>query len=92
MSADYSRIPSSALIALGLLILKRAKLKSLPCTTREQAIRIIRGVKIPLPRRTPLHIKAKYELCCVCFKPMVTGSPVDSLGRHHATCELKGAL
>jgi hypothetical protein len=89
MQPDYRSVPESALVGLALLILKRAKLGSLPCTSREQAIAIIRGVRPAPPRKAPLHIKAKYELCCVCFKPMVTGSPVDSLGRHHATCELK---
>ena len=86
---DYSTIPESALIALGLLILKRAKLESLPCTTREQAIRIIRGIRPAPPRKSKINIKPRYELCCVCWKPMVVGSMVDTLGRRHATCEVK---
>ena len=89
MQPDYSTVPESALIALGLLILKRTRL-SLPCTTREQAIRIIRGIRPAPPRKAVLHIKPIYELCCVCYKPMVTGTPCDSLGRRHAHCELKG--
>jgi hypothetical protein len=88
-NVDHSSNPTSALVMLAQLHLKRAKLKSLPCTTREQAIAIIRGVRPAPPRHSKVHIKPVYELCCVCYKPMVTGSPVDSLGRHHATCELK---
>lgn len=89
MEPDYSPIATLALIALGLLILKRTRL-SLPCTTREQAIRIIRGIRPAPPRKAVLHIKPVYDLCCVCYKPMVTGTPCDSLGRRHAHCELKG--
>ena len=86
---DYSTIPESELIALGLLILKRAKLESLPCTTREQAIRIIRGIRPAPPRKAVLHIKPVYDLCCVCYKPMTTGTLCDSLGRRHSYCEVK---
>jgi hypothetical protein len=49
MSADYSRIPESALIALATLILKRTRL-CLLVTNREQAISVIRGVKPAPPR------------------------------------------
>ena len=88
MQPDYSTVPESALIALGLLILKRTRL-SLPCTTREQAIRIIRGIRPAPPRKAVLHIKPVYALCCVCFKPLVTGTLVDPTGTHHIQCEVK---
>ena len=89
MQPDYRSIPESALVGLALLILKRAKLGSIPCTNREQAIAIIRGVRPAPPRHSKVHIKPVYELCCVCYKPMVTGTPCDSLGRRHASCEVK---
>jgi hypothetical protein len=84
---NYSSVPTSALVALALLILKRARLSSIPVTNREQAIRVILGVHPAPPRKSTLHIKANYELCCICYKPMITGTPCDSLGRRHAHCE-----
>ena len=86
-SVDYSRIPTSALVALAQLHLKRAKLSSLPCTTREQAIRVIRGVKVPLPRKSKMNVKAVYDLCCVCYKPLAAGALCDSLGKVHISCQ-----
>ena len=86
---DYSKLPESALVGLARLILKRAKLESLPCTTREQAIRIIRGIRPAPPRKAVLHIKPVYDLCCVCYQPMTTGTLCDSLGRRHSYCEVK---
>jgi hypothetical protein len=47
---DYSPIHTSALLMLAQCIMKRADLSSLPCTTREQAIRIILGVRPAQPR------------------------------------------
>jgi hypothetical protein len=88
---DYSKLPTSALVGLACLILKRAKLGSLPCTNREQAIAIIRGVRPAPPRHSKVHVKPVYELCCVCYKPMVTGTPCDSLGTRHAHCEVPNA-
>jgi hypothetical protein len=88
-NVDHSSNPTSALVALAVLILKRAKLGSIPCTNREQAIAIIRGIRPAPSRHSKVHIKANYELCCVCWKPMVTGTPCDSLGRRHAHCEVK---
>ena len=88
MEPNYDAIPTGALIALARLILRRAKL-SLPNNTREDAIRIIRGVKPAPPRKSKINIKPRYELCCVCWKPMIVGSMVDTLGRRHATCEVK---
>ena len=88
---DYSKLPTSALVGLACLILKRAKLGSLPCTNREQAIAIIRGVRPAPPRHSKVHVKPVYELCCVCYKPMVTGTTCDSLGTRHAHCEVPNA-
>lgn len=76
------------LIALAQLRLERVKISSLPNTNREQALNILHGVYPAPPRHSVLHIKANYELCSVCFAPMVTGTPVDSLGKHHAHCEV----
>ena len=89
-SVDYSRIPTSALVALAQLVLKRAKLSSIPVETREQALRVLQGVRPAPPRKSKINVKPVYDMCCVCYKPMVTGTPVDSLGRRHAHCELKG--
>ena len=50
MQPNYDPIPTSALLALARLILKRTKL-SLPNSTREQAIGIIRGVR-PAPSKS----------------------------------------
>jgi hypothetical protein len=83
---DYSKLPTSALVGLACLILKRAKLGSLPCTNREQAIAIIRGVRPAPPRHSKVHVKPKYSLCCVCFKPLPTGTVCDSLGKMHIGC------
>ena len=77
------------LIALAQLRLERAKISSLPNTSREQALNILHGVHPAPPRHSKVHIKANYELCSVCFKPLVTGTPVDSLGRRHTSCEVK---
>ena len=88
MEPNYSPIKTEALIALARLILRRAKL-SLPNNTREQAIGIIRGIRPAPPRKAVLHIKPVYALCCVCFKPLVTGTLVDPTGTHHIQCEVK---
>ena len=76
------------LIALAQLRLERVKISSLPNTNREQALNILHGVHPAPSRRSPLHIQPRYELCSICYKPMVTGTPVDSLGTHHASCEV----
>ena len=86
MSADYNRIPESALIALARLILNRARLISVPVNTREQAIKVIRGIKPAPPRNLPSNIKPVYALCCMCYKPLVTGSLCDPTGTHHIQC------
>jgi hypothetical protein len=76
------------LIALAQLRLERAKISSLPNTNREQALNILHGVHPAPPRHSKMHINPVYELCCVCLKQMVTGTPCDSLGTHHAHCEV----
>ena len=86
MQPDYSTVPTSALVGLARLILKRTRL-SLPVDSREQAIRIIRGIRPAPPRKSKLHIKARYELCCFCFKPMPSGTLVDPTGTHHIQCQ-----
>ena len=88
-TVDYSPVPTSALLALAVLILRRAKLESLPCNTREQALRIIKGIRPAPPRKMRLYIKPVYALCCVCFRPLVTGTLVDLTGTHHIQCEIK---
>jgi hypothetical protein len=88
-SVDYSRIPTSALVALAQLVLKRAKLSSIPVETREQAIRVLQGVRPAPPRKSKINVKPVYALCCVCFKPLVTGTLVDPTGTHHIQCEVK---
>ena len=85
---DYSSVPTSALLMLAQCVLKRARL-SLPCTTREQAIGIIRGIRPAPPKKAKLHVKPIYALCCVCFKPLITGTLVDTTGTHHIQCEVK---
>jgi hypothetical protein len=86
-NVDHSSNPTSALVALAALILKRAKLGSLPCTNREQAIRIIRGVRPAPPRTSKQHFKPYVALCCVCHGPLETGTLCDSLGRTHIACQ-----
>ena len=57
---DYSQIETSALLALAGLVLKRAKLDSIPVTTREQALRVIQGVRPAPPRRSKINVKPVY--------------------------------
>ena len=83
---NYDSIPTSALLALAGLVLKRAKLDSIPVTTREQALRVIQGVRPAPPRKSKLHIHPVYALCCMCYKPLVTGSLCDPTGTHHVQC------
>lgn len=85
MQPDFSPIPTSALLMLARCVLKRARL-SLPCTNREQALRIIQGVRPAPPRRSKINIKPVYALCFVCHKPMPNGTLCDSLGRTHIEC------
>ena len=86
-NVDHSSNPTSALVALAVLILKRAKLGSIPCTNREQAIAIIRGIRPAPSRKSPLHIKPYVPHCCVCHAPMPNGTLCDSLGKVHIQCQ-----
>jgi hypothetical protein len=83
---NYSNLPTSALVGLAGLILKRAR-RTLPCNTREQAISVIRSIRPAPPRNTPIPIKPIYALCSVCYKPLIAGEPCDSLGRYHIQCQ-----
>ena len=88
---EYSQIETSALLALAGLILQRAKLGSIPVTNREQALRVIQGVRPALPRKAPLNIKPctvrPVALCFVCRKELPKGSLCDALGRSHIQCQ-----
>jgi hypothetical protein len=91
MQPDYDPLPSSALIALALLLLKRARL-SLPVENREQAICIIRGVKPAPSRKLPLNLKTRIiPLCSLCHKPMPVGTLCDTQGKHHINCQAHAA-
>ena len=83
---DYNQIETSALFAEAGLVLKRAKLGSIPVTTREQALRVIQSIRPAPPRKSKLHIKPVYALCCMCYKPLVTGSLCDPTETHHVQC------
>jgi len=85
-NTDYASIPTSALVALGVLILKRARL-SLLCTSREQAIAIIRGVRPAPSRRLPHGIKPRITRCTQCHGAIEVGTPCDALGKRHIDCE-----
>ena len=91
MSADYNRIPESALLALARLILNRARLSSVPVNTREQAVKVIQGIKPAPPRNLPSNIKPctvrPVALCFVCRKELPKGSLCDALGRSHISCQ-----
>jgi len=84
MDSTFVGIADEPIIALALLRLKHAKLCSLPCTTREQAIAIIRGIRPAPPRKLPL-VKTTAR-CVVCHRPIPVGSLCDSLGRMHIEC------
>ena len=79
-------VPDSAVIMLAQLILKRAKLRGLPCQTRQQAIGIIKGCAPALTKTTPLNIpsaigRKEVELsrCIACGKPLPIGSVCRTL-------------
>ena len=89
MTSTFVGVADGPVIALAMLRLKRMRMTSIPVTTREQAISVLRGVRPAPPRKLNLNIKPKYALCCVCYAPLVTGTLCDSLGTRHATCEVK---
>jgi hypothetical protein len=84
---NYDNLPTSALVGLARLILKRAKLESIPVQTREQAIKVIRGVRPAPPRKSKINVKPIYALCFVCHKPLAAGALCDSLGKVHISCQ-----
>jgi hypothetical protein len=96
MTSTFEGIPDKPIVMLACLILKRAKLK-LPCTTRTQAIAIIRGVKPAASKRTPLNIKPcdpnMGSRCVKCGHPIHFGQPCltvgDSKTDTHITCPKK---
>jgi hypothetical protein len=89
VTSTFVGIADGPVIALAHLVLKRAKITSIPVTSREHAIRVLRGVKPAPPRKSKQNVKPVYSLCCVCYQPMATGTLCDSLGRRHASCEVK---
>lgn len=88
---NYDSIPTSALLALAGLVLRRAKLGSIPVTTREQALRVIQGIRPAPPRKALLNIKPctvrPVALCFVCRKELPKGTLCDALGRSHISCQ-----
>ena len=58
MNPDYNPIPTSALLMLATLILRRAGLEGMPNTNRAQALSVIRGVR-PSPTRSSILKRRK---------------------------------
>jgi hypothetical protein len=94
MHASFEGVADGPVIALARLILIRAKL-SLPCTTRTQAIAVIRGIKPAPSRRKPLNMKpcdpTVASLCRKCGKPILFGQACrtfdfTSESDEHITC------
>jgi hypothetical protein len=81
---DYSPVPTSALLMLAALIIKRTRL-SLPVNSREQAISIIRGIRPAPPRRKPLHTHTAH--CATCHEPIPVGTLCDAEGTRHINCQ-----
>lgn len=89
---DYSPIPTSALIMLANLILKRARL-SLLCGSRTQALSIVRGVR-PAPSRHAGHgIRPHVRItrCTACQGTIEHGSTCNADGNRHIDCEVTNA-
>ncbi len=75
--STFAGIPDGPVIALARLRLDRVKLK-MPCTTRAQAINILRSLQPAPSKKQPLGIVAttgKQDLCRVCHKPIEFGTP-----------------
>ena len=90
MEPDYSSIPTSALIALAKLVLKRSRL-SLCADSREQALSVIRGVRPAPHRRSPHGIKPRITRCAQCHGAIEVGTPCDAAGTKHIQCEVTHA-
>jgi hypothetical protein len=80
MPSSFIGIPDGPVIALARLRLERVKLK-MACTTRAQAINILRSVQ-PAPSKNRPHgivaTTGKPDLCRVCHKPIQFGTPCKS--------------
>lgn len=75
--STFVGIPDGPVIALARLRLDRVKLK-MPCTTRAQAINILRSLQPAPSKKQPHGIVAttgKQDLCRVCHKPIAFGTP-----------------
>lgn len=83
MHATFKGVEDGPVIALALLRLKRAKL-TLPCSTRLQAINILRGVQAAPPRKGPLGIKpapaGSAGRCRKCKMPIKWGELCTTVG------------
>ena len=86
MDSTFIGIADGPIIALAHARLKRMKITSIPVTSREQAIRVLRGVKPAPPRKSKQVVKPVYSLCGLCYKPLLTGELCDSLGKVHIQC------
>lgn len=90
--STFVGVPDSAVVALASLVLKRARL-ALPCSTRTQAVAVIRGIR-PAPAKTaPLNINSSHRpasICLKCGKPIGFGQPCltfwNGTTDEHITC------
>ena len=86
MALNYNPIPTSALIALAQLRLKRMRVH-LPAETREQALYIHMHVRDVPSRRLPHGIKPRITRCAQCHGAIEVGTPCDALGTSHIDCQ-----
>jgi hypothetical protein len=81
--STFVGVEDDPVIALALLRLKRARL-TIPCSTRGQAINILRGVQPAPPRKGPSGIKAASPFtagrCRKCKMPIKWGDPCRTVG------------
>jgi hypothetical protein len=89
-------VPDSAVVMLAQQILRRARL-SMPCTTREQALRVIKGVKPAPAKSAPLKLseRPKGDPCLKCGQPIPTGTICRCYGTNwaeHVICPTKKKL
>jgi hypothetical protein len=84
MHSTFKDIPDGPVIALAQLRLKRAKLTTIPCKTRQQAINILRGVQPAPPRKGPVNINPAPAgvagRCRRCKMPIKWGEPCRTVG------------
>ena len=93
-NSTFEGVADGPVIALAQLRLQRAKL-SLPCTTRAQAITILRSIRPAPSKRQPLNIKpcnpTAASICRKCGKPIAFGQACRTYamandGDEHITC------